>query len=160
MTTPTKTIPPIEPATMPARGLADLLMVTPRRVQQLAAEAVIPAPVAGRYDVAGSVAGYTRWLKDAPARAPQAREADRALTLARTRQIEAQIAREAALLVPADECRAYLKWFVDTLIRRVRELPAAMGMAEADATRTHSAIDRIAREVTEKMRSARLGARS
>lgn len=160
MTKTTKNTPPIAPATMSVRALADLLMLTPRRVQQLAAEGVIPAATDGLYSVPDAVRGYSRWLQDAPQRAPQGREAARALTQARTRMIEAQIAREAARLVPAAEVLAYTYWFCGTLIDRIRELPGRLGMAEGDAIRTQAAIDRIAREVTEKMRSARFGARS
>lgn len=160
MTMKTKNIPPITPATMGAREMADMLLLSPRRLQQLASEGIVPAPTGGRYAVADTVRGYADWLKSAPQRAPQAREADRALAMARLRQIEAQIAREAAQLIPRDELLAYTHWFCGTLIDRIRELPSRLGMAEGDALRTQAAIDRIAREVTEKMRSARFGARS
>lgn len=159
MTMKTKTIRPIEPATMSVGDLADLLSVSPRRVAQLAQEGIIPAPQGGVYAVAPSVAGYCTWLREAPQRGPQSRAADRALTLARLRQITAATEREAAGLVPADECRAMTSLICRQLISRMRALPTAMAMPAGDASRTHSAIDRIAAEVSEKMRSARLGAR-
>lgn len=51
-------------ATYPAGTIAKLLMLTERRVQQLANEGVIPKAERGRYPLAPAVQGYVRYLKD------------------------------------------------------------------------------------------------
>ena len=48
--------------------LGELLDLSPRRLQQLAKEGIIPKDVRGRYDLAGAVHGYSRYLQDQPAR--------------------------------------------------------------------------------------------
>lgn len=47
----------------PVEIIASLLELTVRRVQQLAAEGVIPKAVHGKYSLAGCVRGYVRYLK-------------------------------------------------------------------------------------------------
>ena len=46
-----------------AEALANLLLLTPRRVRQLTAEGVIPKTERGRYDLEPAVQGYIRYLK-------------------------------------------------------------------------------------------------
>ena len=51
-------------ATAPIESLAKLLDLTPRRVQQLAKEGVIPKPATrGQYDIIPSVVAYIRHLR-------------------------------------------------------------------------------------------------
>lgn len=50
--------------TYPANVIAKLLLLTERRVQQLAAEGVIPKAERGRYALAPAVQGYVKYLKD------------------------------------------------------------------------------------------------
>ena len=53
-----------EPATYPIETIAKLLELTPRRINQLVNEGVIPRPVnRGRYELVGSVQGYIRFLR-------------------------------------------------------------------------------------------------
>ncbi len=46
------------------KTIAELLMLSERRVQQLVQEKVIPRARAGEYDLVGSVQGYIRYLQD------------------------------------------------------------------------------------------------
>jgi phage terminase Nu1 subunit (DNA packaging protein) len=48
----------------PAATLAKLFQLTERRVQQLAKDGIIPKAEKGRYDLAGSVRGYIRYLQE------------------------------------------------------------------------------------------------
>lgn len=48
----------------PVGTIAKLLLMTERRVQQLASEGVIPKSDRGRYDLVGAVQGYVRYLQD------------------------------------------------------------------------------------------------
>lgn len=50
--------------TYPVATIADLLMVSERRVQQLAKEGVIPKAERGRYELAPTVQGYIRYLQE------------------------------------------------------------------------------------------------
>lgn len=51
-------------ATYPLETIAKLLMLTPRRVQQLVKEGHIPRAERGRYELVPAVQGYIRYLKD------------------------------------------------------------------------------------------------
>lgn len=51
-------------ATYPVATIARLLLLTERRVQQLAAEGVLPKGERGRYGLVACVQGYVRYLKD------------------------------------------------------------------------------------------------
>jgi hypothetical protein len=53
------------PAFYPVETIAKLLDLTPRRVQQLSAEGVIPRVGHGKYELVSSVRGYIRYLKAA-----------------------------------------------------------------------------------------------
>lgn len=50
--------------TYPAKTIAKLLMLTERRVQQLAKDGVIPKAERGRYELAPAVQGYIRFLQE------------------------------------------------------------------------------------------------
>jgi phage terminase Nu1 subunit (DNA packaging protein) len=51
-------------ATYPVGTIAKLLMISDRQVQHLTSLGVIPKAERGRYELAGSVQGYIRYLKD------------------------------------------------------------------------------------------------
>ena len=50
--------------TFPLDTIAKLLDLTPRRVQQLSAEGVIPKAERGRYELVPAIQGYIRYLKE------------------------------------------------------------------------------------------------
>ncbi|MFM2089681.1 MAG: putative terminase small subunit, Nu1 [Planctomycetota bacterium] len=50
--------------TYPVDTIAKLLLLTPRRVQQLSADGVIPRAERGRYELAPAVQGYIRFLQE------------------------------------------------------------------------------------------------
>jgi phage terminase Nu1 subunit (DNA packaging protein) len=49
--------------TYPAKTIAKLLLLTERRVQQLAKEGIIPKSARGRYELGPSVQGYVKYLQ-------------------------------------------------------------------------------------------------
>lgn len=85
-----------EPGTITVAQASKLLMVTPRRLRQLAAEGHIPSATKGRYPLAGVVRGYLAFLKESVERSAEnpgaglasAKEKE---TRLRLRQREAQI---------------------------------------------------------------------
>ncbi|MEQ8257995.1 MAG: hypothetical protein RH980_18270 [Roseovarius confluentis] len=101
--------------TYPAKTIAKLLMLTERRVQQLAKDGVIPKAERGRYELAPAVQAYIRFLQERVAgNAGQVASVDYHTEKARKIKAEADIAEiEAAKLrgevVEADEVkRAWL----------------------------------------------------
>ncbi len=84
--------------TYPAKTIAKLLMLTERRVQQLAKEGVVPKAERGRYELAPAVQGYIRYLQDrAAGSAVQSGTIDYHVEKARKTKAEADIAEiEAA----------------------------------------------------------------
>jgi phage terminase Nu1 subunit (DNA packaging protein) len=57
------TTPPVYPV-YPVDAIAKLLNLTPRRVQQLAREGVIPRAEKGKYDLIRTVRGYVKYLQE------------------------------------------------------------------------------------------------
>lgn len=51
-------------ATYSAQTIAEVLLLDPRRVQQLSKEGIIPKVSKGQYDLVESVQGYIRYLRD------------------------------------------------------------------------------------------------
>jgi hypothetical protein len=93
-------------ATYPLDVIARLLMLTPRRVQQLVKEGIIPKAERGRYELVPAVQGYIRYLKDRAIGGDMAGgEAEDKARLMKARadiaQFEAQ--RLAEELAPVDE---------------------------------------------------------
>lgn len=84
--------------TYPAKTIAKLLMLTERRVQQLAKEGVIPKAERGRYELAPAVQGYIRFLQERVAgNAAQSQTLDYHVEKTRKVKAEADIAEiEAA----------------------------------------------------------------
>ena len=83
--------------TYPAKTIAKLLMMTERRVQQLAKDGVIPKADRGRYELAPAVQGYIRFLQDRMAgNASQVDSIDYHVEKARKVKFEADIAEVEA----------------------------------------------------------------
>ena len=83
--------------TYPAKTIAKLLMMTERRVQQLAKDGVIPKADRGRYELAPAVQGYIRFLQDRMAgNASSAENIDYHVEKARKVKFEADIAQVEA----------------------------------------------------------------
>jgi len=125
--------------TVPSERLALLLDLTPRRLQQLAAEGVIPKTDRNRYDLVESVRGYVRYLRDR-AFGPELRDSpdsfatQRArLTRARANAEELKARQLAGELIPAADIEA--AWGAVTEVMRTRllaipsKVAARIGMA-------------------------------
>lgn len=84
--------------TYPGKTIAKLLMLTDRRVQQLARDGVIPKAERGRYELAPAVQGYIRYLQErAAGNTAEAGSIDFHVEKARKTKAEADIAEiEAA----------------------------------------------------------------
>src|SRR3954453_6727073 len=82
----------IATTSFPLDTISQLLDLTPRRVQQLSAEGVIPRAQRGRYELVPAVQGYIRFLRGHA----QAREADPAARARKAEAAEANLRLKAA----------------------------------------------------------------
>ena len=90
-------------ASYPVGAIARLLNVTERRVQQLAAQGVIPRATRGEYPLVGSVQGYVRFLQErAEGRADPASEGPD-LVAERTRKVRAEASMAEIELLRAQD---------------------------------------------------------
>jgi phage terminase Nu1 subunit (DNA packaging protein) len=137
--------------------VSKLLNITPRRLQQLAADAVIPRPQRGHYDVAGAVAGYTKYLQEVAfgrgttdLRAEQGR-----LVRARADLAELDLNERRQGLVPADELERALTWFITSTRSRLLALPrqVALRVVPQDPRELEAALDREIRSLLEELAS-------
>lgn len=101
------------PPSYPAATIASLLMLTPRRVQQLAKDGVIPKDGHGRYQLAPAVQGYIRFLQERQitGSAPRGQALDYHAEKARLVKAQADVAEIAAERargesLPASEVKA------------------------------------------------------
>lgn len=89
----------------PVAGIASLLDVSIRRVQQLVADGVLPKARHGKYPVIACIQAYIRHLRELSEGASAA--AERAKLLKAQRQkVEIEVASMRRDLIPAEEVRA------------------------------------------------------
>lgn len=107
--------------TFPVETIARLFDLTPRRVQQLASEGVIPRAAKGRYELLPSVRGYVAFLRSRIEGEGGDYGAQRArLTRAKADMAEREAAQMAEELIPADDIEA--AWTAVTASMRARLL--------------------------------------
>ncbi len=93
--------------TIDVQQAARLLMLDPRRIQQLAAEGYIERAAQGRYRTVSVVQGYIRFLKDSIARSQQ-NVAENRVRDARAREIELRNAKADHALIDYAEAEGVL----------------------------------------------------
>lgn len=134
--------------TYPAGTIAKLLMLTERRVQQLAKDGIIPKAERGRYELAPSVQGYIRFLQDrnvtAGVGSPIDYAAEKAKKLKAERQrVELELSRAQGEVVPLAQLeRALANTFAEikTNIRSVPSRVATAIIGESNETRIKAVI--------------------
>ena len=164
------------PNAYPLDTIAKLLDLTPRRVQQLAAEGAIPKAERGKYDLVGAVRGYIKHLRAMAQAGDSGAEdysAQRArLTRARADMAEMEREQLRKELIPADDIEG--AWLAVTGIMRSRLLaipaklaPRMIAIKDANAAReiieaqVHDALKELAGvtiEVSPPLRSSDAGA--
>lgn len=91
---------------MTAGQAARLLMLTPRRLRQLAADGHIPSAVRGRYPLAAVITGYLRFLRERIERAAE-NNAGASLASAKEREIGLRLRLREAELVDAGDVERF-----------------------------------------------------
>ena len=100
-----------------------LLMLTPRRVEQLAAEGWFQKDGRGRYPIVPLVQGYIRFLKDEARRSSKSAAASRVQD-SRAREIDLRVARQEHRLINIDEHDAVVDELIGMFTTALNGLPA------------------------------------
>lgn len=121
--------------TYPVGTIAKLLMLTERRVNQLAKEGIIPKSERGRYELAPAIQGYIRWLKDKASPNISGDAVDYHSEKTRKLKAEADLAEMAASkrkgeLLEADQVQqAWINILVELKTNMLNNLPARISQA-------------------------------
>lgn len=147
-------------ATYAVATIAQLLNITPRRVQQLAREGVIPRAENGRYALVGSVQGYVKYLQERAVSGDTdegTQRERRRLVKMQADKLEFEIGRLTSELVPTGEVgRAWARLTV-AFRARMLALPSRLAAelaAEADPNvvkarledEIHDALEELSRD--------------
>jgi phage terminase Nu1 subunit (DNA packaging protein) len=141
--------------TLPLDAISKLLDVTPRRVQQLAAEGVIPKAQRGKYELIGSVQGYVKYLRQ---RAAGVELGSEAFTQQRARltQTKADLAQmeHARLLgkyLLSEEVSMAWAAIVQNVRTRILTIPAKLGSRILTCKSAQAAQDMMRAEIHEAL---------
>ena len=102
---------PSEPGTVSASQAAKLLMLTPRRLRQLAADGHFPVASRGRYPLAAVVRGYLKFLRESTERS--AGNAAVGLAGAKAQEIRLRLSQREAQLIDAQDAEAFHRFSAD-----------------------------------------------
>lgn len=139
------------PTTYPVGTIAALLMLTERRVQQLATEGVIPKAARGRFELAPAVQGYIKFLQersiggDADTKKSLAAEQLK-LAAARAALAEIELAERRGELLDAEEWRSLSATLVaEATSNLLNNLPVRIA-AQAKAMKSEAKIKALVRD--------------
>ena len=110
------------PGSITVAQASKLLMITPRRLRQLAADGHIPPAVKGRYPVVGIVRGYTQFLREGIERSTES-NAGASLASAREREIRLRLSQREADLIDMSDVEAISKHITDILRTELAPVP-------------------------------------
>jgi phage terminase Nu1 subunit (DNA packaging protein) len=143
------------PAAYPAETIARLLDLTPRRVQQLVAESVIPRAERGRYEVVPVVRAYVRYLRERAMASEVGQDAfaqHRArLTKARADMAELEHAQMLQDLVPAAQVEQAWAALVGVLRSRLLALPSKLAPRLAGLAHEAPIQEHLRAEITDAL---------
>lgn len=133
---------------------ARLLMLTPRRLRQLAADGHIPGAVRGRYPLAAVITGYLRFLRDSIERAAE-NNAGAGLASAKEKEIRLRLAQREAQLVDAVDVERFHSFSSDLYRSQLAGLGASVSRdpiiaGQIDAALT-AALDRFNKRFAEAL---------
>ena len=139
------------PATYPVETICKLLDLTPRRLQQLAAEGVLPRGERGRYDLLGCVRGYVRHLRDrtlpADIEADPYHQQRTRRTAAEAEIAELKVAQARGELVLAAEAARAWASHAARVRSRFLAIPSDVGQALPELTKHELAVaDHLVRD--------------
>jgi hypothetical protein len=114
---------------VPVSILSQLLDMTPRNIQLLAAAGVIPKPVDRKYDLVACSVGYIRYLRKIGQGEGSASLVDEraALTAIKKEREKLKLEEDRKNLVPYDEAVKWVSLFVSEARQGFLNLPRRMG---------------------------------
>jgi len=113
-----------QPGTITVAQASKLLMISPRRLRQLAADGHIPPAVRGRYPLAATVQGYLSFLKESIERS--AANENAGLASAKAKEIRLRLAQREAQLIDTIDVEAFHKLSSDLYRRETAGLGASV----------------------------------
>ncbi len=131
----------------PVRVIARVLTLTERRVQQLAAEGILPKPLRGQYDFIECVRAYVLYQRKLIEAIPQASETQldgekTRLTSARAGLAELDEAERRLQLIPAAQIEDFLTAIFSRIRQGILSLPSRLAPRAHDA-KTIPEVERI-----------------
>ena len=155
------------PSTYPLGTIAKLLLLTERRVQQLAKEGHIPRAERGRYELVPAVQGYIRYLRDRAINGdvgPDGEASDKArLMKARADIAEMEAQRLSEELVPVQEVERAAADMVARFRARSLSIPskaAPMVAVEAATESCHEIIETFVHEALAELSATEIHSRA
>ncbi len=144
--------------TITGQQLAALLMLSPRRVQQLAAQGVIPKAGRDAYPLVGAVRGYLGWLDDENRRAAQTASAAK-VAEARAQEIEQRIKAKMATLIPVEDHREVIASLLRVVRHEIGKVPAALPTYVRENVRAEidGMMERISKAAADAAKKTELG---
>lgn len=132
--------------------MARLLSLTPRRLQQLAKDGVIPKASRGRYELVPVVQGYVKYLQDiAAGKGDNAhQQAQTALAQERAKKVARENAIAAGELIPKADVVAGVQAMVGHCRARLLAIPAKL----APAIHLSESVPDIQEKITEAIYDA------
>lgn len=130
-----------KPQTVPLSTIAKLLVISERRVQQLAKDGIIPEPESrGEYELIGCVQGYVRFLQEqvgqGTAGSPEMVESKLRMAKAKTEEQELKVLKMRGELVRLDEMLNALISILTLFKTTMRAIPSKVAprcrMAKTD----------------------------
>jgi phage terminase Nu1 subunit (DNA packaging protein) len=134
-----------DPKTYPGGTIAKLLNISQRRVQQLAAEGVIPRAERGKFPLVESIRGYIKYLQDRAVgndSAPLDIHADRArLTRAQADKIELELDELRGSLIRVPIVENHWQGMVASMRARLLSIPSKCAGQIAEPAKAQAAQD-------------------
>lgn len=148
-----------EANTLDIQGAANLLELSPRRIQYLAAEGWIQKSGAGRYPIVPLVRGYVRFLKEDNARKSKS-AADGRLRDARAREVEQRIAERDRGLVALDEALGIFDEVTGSFLQTLSGAPARITRNQSERRRLEAIFDADRQRLADHFAERRLALRT
>lgn len=147
------------PTTINVSQLSRLLDLTPRRVQQLVQQGVIPKAGRDAYPLVAAVQGYLRWLTDAGRLVAGSASAQRVAN-ARADEIEARIREKMKGLIPTEDQRMTVATLLEVVKRELADLPGRLPLhirsaIRADISASIARIEKTAAQAIKTVQSQR-----
>lgn len=123
---------------------AKLLMISQRRIQQLAKDGVIPQPIEGKYDLVKTIQGYVKFLQDRVHGGGSSTDLNKEkirLTSANANKVEIEVEVLKGTLIPAevvaqvwsDQCTAFKQKVLSLPTKLSHQLSAIQDATQIEA---------------------------